>query len=239
MPTKQEGKAMLLRDNVYRELRRAILTCEFQPGQELHEQVLAERYRVSRSPIRDSLLRLEQEDLVTVLPRQGYLVNPISIPDAEEIFDLRLLIEPACAAAAAARANDTELQALNRFRSFVDRGCTEHGYIDYDESFHRSISDLSGNGRMAAVALDLIEQFERLARVSLRTFRHTHVRGLCLEHEAIIDALQAHDADRAAQLSHAHVEGTHAHIMVALRLVEQQQQQNSAKPPATNGANAP
>jgi DNA-binding GntR family transcriptional regulator len=237
MPTKQEGKAMLLRDNVYRELRRAILTCEFQPGQELREQVLADRYRVSRSPIRDSLLRLEQEDLVTVLPRQGYLVNPISIPDAQEIFDLHLLIEPACAAAAATRANDTALRALDRFRGFVDRGCMEHGYIDYDESFHRSISGLSGNGRMAAVALDLIEQFERLARVSLRTFRHAHVRALCTEHEAIIDALQAHDANRAAQLSYTHVEGTHAHVMMALRLVAQQQQ-NSAKSPPANGANA-
>jgi GntR family transcriptional regulator, rspAB operon transcriptional repressor len=238
MPTKQEGKAMLLRDNVYRELRRAILTCEFQPGQELREQALAERYRVSRSPIRDSLLRLEQEDLVTVLPRQGYLVNPVSISDAEEIFDLRLLIEPACAAAAAARANDSALRELDRFRGFTDSDCTEHGYIEYDESFHRSIPDLSGNGRMAAVALDLIEQFERLARVSLRTFRRAHVRGLCTEHEAIIDALQAHDADRAAQLSHAHVEGTHARVIMALRLVEQQQQ-NSVTPPATNAANAP
>jgi GntR family transcriptional regulator, rspAB operon transcriptional repressor len=55
--------AELLRDSVYRALRQAVLTCEFQPGQELREQVLAEKYRVSRSPIRDSLLRLEQERL--------------------------------------------------------------------------------------------------------------------------------------------------------------------------------
>src|SRR3954467_2543048 len=99
--------AELLRDSVYRALRHAILSCEFQPGQELREQLLAERYRVSRSPIRDSLLRLEQENLVTVLPRQGYRVNPISASDIEDLFGLRLLIAPACAAAAAA-ADDTE-----------------------------------------------------------------------------------------------------------------------------------
>src|SRR5579863_7829817 len=97
LPATEEGKAMLLRDNIYYALRKAILSCEFQPGQELREQVLAERYRVSRSPIRDSLLRLEQDNLVTVLPRQGYRVNPISISDTEEIFALLLLIEPACA----------------------------------------------------------------------------------------------------------------------------------------------
>src|ERR1700759_4155963 len=109
---------MLLRDRVYRTLRDAILTCEFQPGLELREQILAERYRVSRSPIRDSLLRLEHEKLVTVLPRQGYRVNPISWSDGEDIFGLRLVIEPACAAAAA-RADEETLRSLGRFRDFA------------------------------------------------------------------------------------------------------------------------
>src|ERR1700757_3792026 len=106
---------MLLRDRVYQAIRNAILTCELQPGQELREQILAERYRVSRSPIRDSLLRLEQEKLVTVLPRQGYRVNPLSMSDGEDIFGLRLLIEPACAAAAA-HADEKALGALLHFR---------------------------------------------------------------------------------------------------------------------------
>src|SRR4051812_20485201 len=107
--------AELLRDSVYRALRHAILTCEFQPGQELREQALAERYRVSRSPIRDSLLRLEQERLVTVLPRQGYRVNPISIRDVDELFGLRLIIAPACAAEAA-QADDEAVHQLDQFR---------------------------------------------------------------------------------------------------------------------------
>ena len=85
---------MLLRDNIYRAIRSAILTCEIPPGQELREQILAERYHVSRSPIRDSLLRLEYEHLVTVLPRQGYRVNPIAVSDVEDITGLRVLIEP-------------------------------------------------------------------------------------------------------------------------------------------------
>src|ERR1700761_9464752 len=109
---------MLLRDRVYQAIRNAILTCEFQPGLELREQILGERYRVSRSPIRDSLLRLEHEKLVTVLPRQGYRVNPISLSDVEDIFGLRLVIEPACAAAGA-RADDEALQSLSRFRGFA------------------------------------------------------------------------------------------------------------------------
>ena len=105
----EDGKVVLLRNSIYQAIRHSILTGELQPGQELREQVLAERYGVSRSPVRDSLLRLEQENLVTVFPRQGYLVNPISISNVEDIINLRSLIEPSCAAAAA-RADDAALQ---------------------------------------------------------------------------------------------------------------------------------
>ncbi len=105
---------MLLRDSIYQRIRHAILTCEFQPGQDLREQELAERYQVSRSPVRDSLLRLEQEKLMMVLPRQGYRVTPINIDDVNDIFDLRLLIEPVCAAAAA-RADDAALSTLDQY----------------------------------------------------------------------------------------------------------------------------
>ena len=134
---------MLLRDDIYRRIRHAILICEFQPGQELREQVLAERYRVSRSPIRDSLLRLEQEDLVIVLPRQGYRVKPILSSEVETLFSLHLLMEPACAAAAA-RADDMALRRLDQFRGFADREYTEAGYVEYNASFHIAVAGIGG-----------------------------------------------------------------------------------------------
>ena len=73
---------MLLRDNVYHSLRSDILSCRLPPGGEIRESELAERYEVSRQPVREALLRLEREHLVTVQPRQGYRVNPISLGDA-------------------------------------------------------------------------------------------------------------------------------------------------------------
>src|ERR1700733_8204922 len=145
---------MLLRDSIYNSIRQAILTCEFQPGQELREQELAARYRVSRSPIRDALLRLDQENLVTVLPRQGYCVNPISVADVKEIFSLRTLIEPACAAAAA-RADEAALQALDRFRGFMDEEFDETTFVEYNRSFHSAIAELSGNSSGWCFSADL------------------------------------------------------------------------------------
>ena len=62
---------MLLRDNVYESLRSDILSCRLAPGDDMREQELAERYAVSRQPVREALLRLEREHLVTVQPRQS------------------------------------------------------------------------------------------------------------------------------------------------------------------------
>jgi len=81
---------MLLRDNVYESLRADILTCRLAPGDDMREQELAERYAVSRQPVREALLRLEREHLVTVQPRQGYRVNPISLSDARDLLRFRL-----------------------------------------------------------------------------------------------------------------------------------------------------
>jgi DNA-binding GntR family transcriptional regulator len=211
---------MLLRDRVYQWLRDAILTCELQPGQELREQILAERYRVSRSPIRDSLLRLEQDKLVTVLPRQGYRVNPISPSDAEDIFGLRLLIEPACAAAAA-NADDTALEMLDGFRGITDAERTELEFLDANKAFHRAIIGLSGNARMAAIAIELDEQFQRLMRISLQTFDFQRVRGVFQDHEAMIDAIQGHNSDLAARLSYEHAARAHVRIRIAMRWTEE------------------
>ncbi len=215
---------MLLRDNIYLAIRQAILTCEYRPGQELREQILAERFHVSRSPIRDSLLRLEQENLVTVLPRQGYQVRPVSIPDVQDIFALQLLLDPACAAAAA-KAGDEPLQSLNQFRCFSTEGKEDMEFLKHNEAFHSALADLSGNKRMAAVAHDLAGQLARLVCLSLRFFNFRQVCGATLEHDAIIDAVQAHDADTASRLAYEHAVNSHARINEALHLLQDDEQQ--------------
>src|ERR1700745_736777 len=109
---------MLLRDDVYENLRSDILACRLAPGDDMREQELAERYAVSRQPVREALLRLAREHLVTVLPRQGYRVNPISISDARDLLRVRLALEPACVSEAIERASDATLAQLDVFRVF-------------------------------------------------------------------------------------------------------------------------
>lgn len=205
---------MLLRDNIYDALRDAILTCDLLPGQNLREQDLAARYEVSRSPVREALLRLEGERLVTVLPRQGYVVNVVSMADARDLFNLRLVIEPACAAAAA-NATGSALADLDEFRVLPDGN--EGAFVMQNRAFHTAVARLSGNARMAAVAIDLVEQADRLVRLSVDAVRGRDTRVLVAEHCDIIIALQAQDGRRAARLVRMHVQSAQTRVLRALR----------------------
>jgi DNA-binding GntR family transcriptional regulator len=196
--------AELLRDSVYRALRSAILTCELQPGQELREQLLAEKYRVSRSPVRDSLLRLAQEKLVTVLPRQGYRVNAISMRDVQELFGLRLIVAPACAAEAA-RADDDAVRTLDRFREVAGDQLSQIAFLDYNRRFHAAVAHLAGNSRLAAVENGLVEEFDRLVLVSIQSNNARWIPHAVSEHKTIIDVIQGHDSEKAFRLVHAHI----------------------------------
>jgi GntR family transcriptional regulator, rspAB operon transcriptional repressor len=220
--------AELLRDSVYRALRHAVLTCEFQPGQELREQVLAEKYRVSRSPIRDSLLRLEQEKLVTVLPRQGYRVNPISRRDVEDLFGLRLIIAPACAAGAA-RADDAAVRSLDKFRNFIGDDVREAEFLEYNRDFHGTLADMAGNARLSAVEHSLVEEFDRLVVVGLQMFQTSGIPDVCAEHDAIIDAVQTHDSDAAYRLSRDHIARGRTRIRMAVLKDAEESDQSTAE----------
>ena len=81
--------AVLRREEVYQQLRSDILSCKLLPGTPLFEGILADRFEVSKSPIRDALSRLHAERLVAVMPRKGYQVSPISVSDAADLFEMR------------------------------------------------------------------------------------------------------------------------------------------------------
>jgi GntR family transcriptional regulator, rspAB operon transcriptional repressor len=210
----RESRA-LLRIDIYRKLREEILACELPPGADLREQSLAARFSVSKSPVRDALLRLERERLVTIAPRQGYRVAPISVADARDLFRLRAVLETASVADGARAASDEDLAALDRFRSFRERD-HEGGFLGYNREFHCSLARLSGNERMATAACELIEQMHRLIRVSVDNAERRKPNVLVLEHARVIDALQMRDGRRAASLLRRHIEAAERRVARAL-----------------------
>ncbi|MDE1933493.1 GntR family transcriptional regulator [Bradyrhizobium sp.] len=205
---------MLLRDNVYESLRADILNCRLAPGDDVREQELAQRYAVSRQPVREALLRLEREHLVTVQPRQGYRVNPISLSDARDLLRFRLALEPACVAEAIEHAPDKTLKALDDYRRFSG---DHEDFIAYNRAFHTALAYASGNRRMAGALCDLIGQADRLVRVSLANIRNHDPTRLVGEHIELIEAMQRRDRRRAARLIKTHIHQTEKRVLPALK----------------------
>src|SRR3979411_312486 len=204
---------MLLRDNVYESLRSDILTCRLAPGDDMREQELAERYAVSRQPVREALLRLERGHLGTLQPRQGYRVNPISLADARDLLRFRLALEPACVAEAIENASGEVLKQLNEFRRFSGN---HEAFIAYNRAFHFALAHASGNRRMAAALCDLIGQADRLVRGSGANVKGHDPAQLVAEHVALIEAMQRRDARSAARIIKAHIAQTEKRVLPAL-----------------------
>lgn len=205
----------LMREAVHGQLREEILRCVLKPGAELREQELAQRFNVSKSPVRDALQRLEREGLVMVVPRQGYRVATISLSDAKDAFELRRLYEETNVALAIKRASDEALADLDRFRHFDNAG-HEFAFTQYNSDFHGALADCSGNARLAAETKTLIDHMDRLVYLSVSSLHDPAPQVLVDEHSSIIDMVQNRDVRRAQKLIRNHIAAAEKRVLKAL-----------------------
>lgn len=202
------------RAEIHRTVRRDILNCQLPPGAELREQELAARFDVSKSPVREALQDLVREGLVVVLPRQGYRVSTVSTADAHDMFALRQVLELAGVAEAARSASTTALAGLDRFRAYSPAVWDD--FVSYNRDFHCALARCSSNARMSRAACDLIEEMDRLVRLSVSAVRGRDPQKLVEEHGRIIDAVQARNPKAAVALLKAHMSAAERRFMSAL-----------------------
>ncbi|MEO6958706.1 MAG: GntR family transcriptional regulator, partial [Burkholderiaceae bacterium] len=202
-PTQITGN-QLLRESIYEELRADILRCKLPPGTEIEAAEVAAHFQVSKSPVRDALMHLEREGLVITVPRQGYRVAPISLPDVQDMFHLRAAMERACMERIVHRASDAELAELDKFRLF-DAKTWPGGFVAYNRAFHRSLAELAKNARMRDQLGDLIDQMERAVLMSLSNVKKGNPNSILKEHCQIIDALQSRQLKLAERLAERHI----------------------------------
>lgn len=212
------SESRLLREKVYDQLRTDLIACRLAPGMEIRESELALRFGVSKSPVRDALMRLEREGLVITTPRQGYRVSPVSIADVDDMFHLREALERACMERIVRTASDEQLATLDRFREF-DEAVWSGGFVAYNREFHRTLAHLSGNARMRDYLIDLIDQMERAVQLSLSSLKKGDPRSVVEEHAEIIDALQGRQAKQAQRLASSHVTSAGKRVIRAMSRV--------------------
>jgi DNA-binding GntR family transcriptional regulator len=146
---------------VYDDLKRDILSCALRPSQVVSEAELAQRYGVSKTPVREALNTLRQEGYIDVVPRRGYIVAPISIQDVQQILNLRMILEPVAAELAAQHATAEQMRQLRRLAQRSEAQRDPHAF-SIDRQFHVLVAESSANPRLAKYIAKVLEEVERV-----------------------------------------------------------------------------
>ena len=192
----------------YETLRDEILSLTLQPGQLLDETTLAERFGMSRSPIREALIRLAGEQLVVMLPNRSTIVTPIDIqsfPKYVEALDIAQRMNTRLAAEFRSEADLKAIAARQKeFESAVRSG-RHLAMSEANKRFHMAIAAAGRNPYLASFYERLLDQGRRMLHLHFDYLERTHDGYLLTdEHIEMLEAIRARDVDRADRLAHAH-----------------------------------
>jgi DNA-binding GntR family transcriptional regulator len=183
-----------------------ILAGKRRPGDHLNEQDIADRFKVSRTPVREAMRQLAAAGLVQISPRKGVFVARISVKKLLELFELMTELEALSAAMAARRARPEQKKALEALHLKTKRltraPADAEAYFEESSGFHRLIFEASQNAELAELASQM---YTRLLPYRRRQLGVTLRPGESyLEHDAVLRAILAGDADAAAAAMRAH-----------------------------------
>ena len=201
-------------DDAAQTLRDAILEGRFSSGSRLRQEDLAEQLRISRTPIREALGRLQHEGLIELLPSGGVRVAVLDLDEAVDLYDLREVLDGLAARLAAARASAAAVTALGKtlaqMKRCVDRGDANHWFTPH-VAFHEEILRAAGNRpllRQASVVRLSIQRFHPLLLTTGDRLAQAY-----REHREIHEAIAAHDAEAAERLARAHIANAKAIVL--------------------------
>ncbi|MGO4572467.1 GntR family transcriptional regulator [Microvirga sp. 2TAF3] len=177
---------------VTRALRQAIVTMQLSPGEMLSEQDLARRFGVSRSPVREALIKLNEAGLVRVLPQRGTQVVKISRTGVEDARFIREAVESAVVREAALKASPamiTELNASLTRQRRAQRSKTTEEFLALDEEFHRLLAEAAGRPAAWEMIEDVKPQMDRVRFLDMAQATPRHI--VVAQHVVIVNAIKA------------------------------------------------
>ncbi len=193
--------------SVYAALREQLISLKRLPGEVISEASIAESYGVSRTPVREAILRLAGEGLVEIFPQSGIFVSRIPLSALPEAIIIRRALEETTARLAAKRATASQLLALQSILERQREACAtdDHdAFHEADELFHATIADVAGHPGIWALILQVKVHVDRYRRVTLP--QAGRIAGAIVEHEKILAALQARNPTAAVTAIGAHLD---------------------------------
>ncbi len=196
-------------ESVYKALRHEILTMERPPGSPLDETRLSEHFGMSRTPIREALLRLTSDGLVTSLPNRNTIVAVIDFSSLPTYFEALCLMYRVTTRGAAKRQGDAWMAEIIRQQQAFSRAVDAQdafAMIEANREFHVAIAERAGNPYYTTFFARLLDEGRRILRLYYQTFDDRLPRRYVEEHEKIIEAIRAGDVEEADRLSVAHAD---------------------------------
>lgn len=198
-------------DRVYDVLKGRILNCEYKPGQLIFEKDIVEELKVSRTPVREALNILSGEGLVTIIPKRGVQVAPLSIKRTRQIYEIRKLLEPLSISQAIKTIKPSDIEYLSKLDNTLSKSVSSRDAMEifrYGMDIHLYIANLSGNDTLVKILRILREESYRGYVYYFRRFldRCTEEERKAVEerlvdnHSSIVEALR--DGDEQAAISY-------------------------------------
>jgi len=190
-----------LREKILESIREAILKGTLKPGERVSEPELAERFGISRTPIREAFRQLESEGYLVVIPRKGAVVASLSERDVIEFYAIKSILEGYAARIAAERMSERDLERLETINIKLQQIAADGDiktFFRVHNEFHDLFIKSSGNDKLAELINQLVLKFNRLRLASLSQPGRMEIS--VQEHRKIIEAFRKHDGEQADNL---------------------------------------
>ena len=207
----------LLSDRAYERIRHEIITCAIAPGTEISEAQLCAHFKLGKAPVRMALNRLAHDGLVRAIPRRGYRVTAITIQDIQDVFELRLMLEPAAARMAAGKVDAQRLRALDEVcRAGYQPGDAKSTsrFLEANKAFHVEIARAAGNTRLAEAVELLLDEMARLLHLGLGPRNRS--LEMQKEHRVLVKALERGEGSNAERICREQIEAARNMVLSAI-----------------------
>jgi DNA-binding GntR family transcriptional regulator len=206
-----------LAEQIAAHVRDDVLSGQLPAGRRLSQEALAAQYAVSRVPVRDALRMLHAEGLISTHPRFGTRVAPLSALDLEELYEMRLALEPLVSRLATPRMRSRDVEEMQRqLETMAASRHDSRGWFIAHAAFHRALNERSGRERICALVDNLRAQTERYVRAyQVLEWPATELQH---EHELILAAVRQGDPEKVAAVVCEHLEIVRGRMLDYLRV---------------------
>ncbi|GAK70025.1 putative GntR family transcriptional regulator [Agrobacterium rubi TR3 = NBRC 13261] len=194
---------------VYETLRNEIIELKLAPGSPIDEVQLSERFELSRTPIREALVKLSAEGLITTLTNRATIVSQIDFLGLPEFFDALTLMYRVTTRLAAANHTADNIVTIKAFQKSFERAVDERdvlAMISTNRDFHLAIAYAGGNRHYAELFTRLLDEGRRILRLYYSSFNDVLPRHYVSEHEDMIQAIIERNVDKADKLAVVHAD---------------------------------